>query len=142
MTVCKATFSGTVFRAPEKRFTQTNIPITFLTLQIDGNDDLLIRVISMGKTAEMVERNVSKNDRIIVEGRLKTGAVKDEDGNEKRIMELELSSFEKIRKVFSKTPLKKIRCPDTRKWFCWYPGSQRSGPCRPRSSAADARCRP
>lgn len=96
MTVCKATFSGTVFRAPEKRFTQTNIPITFLTLQIDGNDDLLIRVISMGKTAEMVERNVSKNDRIIVEGRLKTGAVKDEDGNEKRIMELELSSFEKI----------------------------------------------
>ena len=96
MTVCKATFSGTVFRAPEKRFTQTNIPITFLTLQIDGNDDLLIRVISMGKTAEMVERNVSKSDRIIVEGRLKTGAVKDEDGNEKRIMELELSSFEKI----------------------------------------------
>lgn len=96
MTVCKATFSGTVFRGPEKRFTQNNIPITFLTLQVDGNNELLVRVISMGKTAETVESALSKNDRIVVEGRLKVGAVKDEDGNEKRIMELDLSSFEKI----------------------------------------------
>ena len=96
MTVCKATFSGTVFRAPEKRFTQNNVAITFLTLQIDGNEDLLVRVISMGKTAETVESMVAKNDRIVVEGRLKTGVVKDEDGNEKRIMELDLASFEKI----------------------------------------------
>jgi len=96
MTVCKATFSGTVFRGPEKRFTQNNIPITFLTLQVDGNNELLVRVISMGKTAETVESALSKNDRIVVEGRLKVGAVKDEDGNEKRVMELDLSSFEKI----------------------------------------------
>ncbi|MBQ2644328.1 single-stranded DNA-binding protein [bacterium] len=96
MTVCKATFSGTVFRAPEKRFTQNNVPITFLTLKIDGNDGLLVRVISMGKTAETVEKVVSKNDKIVVEGRLKTGAVKDEDGNERRVIELDLSSFEKI----------------------------------------------
>ena len=96
MTVCKATFSGTVFRAPEKRFTQNNVAITFLTLKIDGNEDLLVRVISMGKTAETVESMVAKNDRIVVEGRLKTGVVKDEDGNEKRIMELDLASFEKI----------------------------------------------
>ena len=96
MTVCKATFSGTVFRAPEKRFTQNNVAITFLTLKIDGNEDLLIRVISMGKTAETVESMVAKNDRIVVEGKLRTAVVKDEDGNEKRIMELELASFEKI----------------------------------------------
>ncbi len=96
MTVCKAVFSGTVFRAPEKRFTQNNVAITFLTLKIDGNEDLLVRVISMGKTAETVESMVAKNDRIVVEGRLKTGVVKDEDGNEKRIMELDLASFEKI----------------------------------------------
>ncbi len=96
MTVCKGTFSGTVFRAPEKRFTQSNIPITFLTLKVDGNDELLIRVISMGKTAETVEKTLSKNDRVVVEGRLKVGAVKSEDGDEKRVMELDLASFEKV----------------------------------------------
>lgn len=96
MTVCKATFSGTVFRAPEKRFTQNNIPITFLTLQVDGSEDLLVRVISMGKAAETVEQNISKKDRIVVEGRLKVGVAKSEDGVEKRIMELDLASFEKI----------------------------------------------
>ena len=96
MTVCKATFSGTVFRAPEKRFTQSNIPITFFTLQVDGNDDLLVRVISMGKAAETVEQNLSKKDRVVVDGRLKVGIAKDEDGSEKRVMELDLQSFEKL----------------------------------------------
>lgn len=96
MTVCRATFSGTVFRNPEKRFTQNNIPITTFVLRIDGNEDLLIRVFSMGKAAETVEQNLSKDDRVVVEGKLRTGAAKDEDGNDKRIMELELSSFEKV----------------------------------------------
>ena len=96
MTVCKATFSGTVFRAPEKRFTQNNIAITFFTLQVDGNDDLLIRVISMGKAAETVEQTLSKGDRVVTDGKLRIGAAKDENGDDKRVMELELSSFEKV----------------------------------------------
>lgn len=96
MTVCKATFSGTVFRGPEKRATQSNIPITFFTLNVDGKDELLVRVVSMGKTAENVAQEISKNDRIVVDGRLKVGVVKDDDGSEKRIMEMDLSSFEKI----------------------------------------------
>lgn len=96
MTVCRATFSGTVFRAPEKRFTQNNIAITFFTLQVEGNADLLIRVISMGKAAETVEQTLSKGDRVVTDGKLRTGAAKDENGDEKRVMELELTSFEKI----------------------------------------------
>ena len=96
MTVCKATFSGTVFRGPEKRSTQSNIPITFFTLNVDGKEELLIRVVSMGKMAETSAQTLSKNDRVVVEGRLRTGTVKDEDGQEKRIMEMDLSSFEKI----------------------------------------------
>ncbi|MCR5261845.1 MAG: single-stranded DNA-binding protein [Candidatus Gastranaerophilales bacterium] len=96
MTVCKATFSGTVFRGPEKRFTQNNIPISFLTLLVDGNENLKLRVISMGKTAETVEKELSKDDRVVMEGRLRIGSGKDEEGNEVRAMELDLSSFEKI----------------------------------------------
>lgn len=96
MTICKATFSGTVFRGPEKRATQNNVPITFFTLNVDGKEELLVRVVSMGKAAETVSQSISKNDRIVVDGRLKISAVKDEDGSDKRIMELDLTSFEKI----------------------------------------------
>lgn len=96
MTVCKATFSGTVFRGPEKRFTQNNIPISFLTLLVDGNEDLKVRVISMGKTAEIIEKELSKNDKVVMEGQLRVGSGKDEDGNDVRAMELLMSSFEKI----------------------------------------------
>jgi single-strand DNA-binding protein len=103
MTVCRATFSGTVFREPEKRFTQNNIGITFFTLKVDGNEDLLIRVISMGKSAETVEQALSKNDRVVIEGRLRIGTAKDDNGDDKRVMEIELSSFEKIGGVSSKS---------------------------------------
>ena len=95
MTVCKATFSGTVFRGPEKRATQNNVPITFFTLRVDGKEELLVRVVSMGKAAETAANELSKDDRIVAEGKLRIGTVKDEDNSDKRIMELELSSFEK-----------------------------------------------
>ncbi len=96
MTVCKAIFSGTVFRGPEKRSTQNNVPLTFFTLNVDGKEELLVRVVSMGKTAETVAQILKKNDRVVIEGRLKNTVVKDDDGSEKRVMELDLSSFEKI----------------------------------------------
>lgn len=113
MTVCKATFSGTVFRGPEKRATQNNIPITFFTLNVDGKDELLIRVVSMGKTAETTAQELSKNDRVVVEGKLRTGVVKDDDGSEKRIMEMDLSSFEKIGgEVKSSTPDRLVQFDD------------------------------
>ena len=108
MTVCRAVFSGTVFRAPEKRFTQNNVAITTFVLQVQDNDNLLVRVISMGKAAEETERVLSKSDKVVVEGRLQIGAVKDEDGNEKRIMELMLSSFEKAGESASSDKPKKI----------------------------------
>ena len=50
----------------------------------------------MGKTAEIIEKELSKNDKVVVEGRLRIGSGKDEDGNEVRTMELDLSSFEKV----------------------------------------------
>jgi len=108
MTICKATFSGTVFRGPEKRATQNNIPITFFTLNVDGKEELLVRVVSMGKSAETVSQSITKNDRVVVEGKLKISVVKDEDGQEKRIMELDLSSFEKIGGEVKSSPSEKL----------------------------------
>ena len=110
MTVCKAIFSGTVFRGPEKRATQNNIPLTFFTLNVDGKEELLVRVVSMGKTAETAAQILKKNDRVVIEGRLKNAVVKDDDGSEKRVMELDLSSFEKVGgEVTKSTPDKLVQ---------------------------------
>ena len=112
MTVCKATFSGTIFRDPEKRATvNAQIPITYLTLKVDGSDDLLIRVVSMGKAADILEQSLKKNDRVVVDGKLRIAVAKNENGEERRIMELELSQFEKL-DGSSDTPTKVAKFSD------------------------------
>ena len=94
MSLAKAVLSGTVFRNPEKRFTGNNIPVTSFTLNIDDKEQSLIRIVARGNNAEAIEQAVSKDDRIVVEGRLQVTSIQSEDGTEKKIMELDLSSFE------------------------------------------------
>lgn len=96
MTLARATISGTVYRAPEKRFTSNNTPLAGFTLNINPEDETLIRVIAMGNLATTVETAIQKGDNIVVEGRLQTNTVKAEDGSEKKIVELHASSFEKL----------------------------------------------
>jgi len=96
MTLARATLSGTVYRAPEKRFTSNNTPLAGFTININPEDETLIRVIAMGNLANVIETNVQKGDNVVVEGRLQTNTVKAEDGSEKKIVELNLSSFEKL----------------------------------------------
>ncbi len=96
MSIAKAVISGTVYRNPEKRFTGNNIPVTSFTLNIDEKEQSLIRVIARGTLAENIEASVSKDDKIVVEGRLQISGFQTEDGNEKKVMEIDLSSFEII----------------------------------------------
>ena len=96
MSIAKAVISGTVYRNPEKRFTGNNIPVTSFTLNIDEKETSLIRVVARGNLAETVENAVSKNDKIVAEGRLQVSSFQAEDGTEKKVMELDLSSFEVI----------------------------------------------
>ena len=96
MTLARATLSGTVYRAPEKRFTSNNTPLAGFTININPEDETLIRVIAMGNLANTVEANIQKGDNVVVEGRLQTNTVKAEDGSEKKIVELNASSFEKL----------------------------------------------
>ena len=49
--------------------------------------------------AENVEKNVVKNDKLVVEGNLMLTPIKDESGNEKRIVELAMISYEKIAEI-------------------------------------------
>ena len=94
MSIAKAVLSGTVYRNPEKRFTGNNIPVTTFTLNIDEKEQSLIRIVARGNNAETVEQSVSKGDKVVVEGRLQISSIQSEDGSDKKIMELDLSSFE------------------------------------------------
>ena len=94
MSIAKAVISGTVYRNPEKRFTGNNIPVTYFTLNIDEKEQSLIRVIARGNNAETLEQAVSKGDKIVIEGRLQVSTVQGDDGNEKKVMEIDMSSFE------------------------------------------------
>ncbi len=96
MSIAKAVISGTVYRNPEKRFTGNNIPVTSFTLNIDEKEQSLVRVVARGNLAETVENSVSKNDKIVAEGRLQISSFQSEDGSEKKVMEIDLSSFEVI----------------------------------------------
>lgn len=96
MSIAKAVLSGIVYRSPEKRFTGNNIPVTTFTLNIDEKEQSLVRVIARGNNAEAIEQAVSKGDKIVVDGRLQISAVQGEDGSEKKVMEIDLTSFEVV----------------------------------------------
>ena len=45
MALAKAVVTGSVFRAPEKRFTQNNVPVSSFVLNIGDREEMLIRVV-------------------------------------------------------------------------------------------------
>ena len=96
MSLAKAVISGTVYRAPEKRFTSNNVPISAFAMNISDTEETLVRVIAKGNLAATVEETVQKGDRVVVEGRLQNNTVKNEDGSEKRIVEIDAYAMEKL----------------------------------------------
>lgn len=96
MSLAKAVISGTVYRAPEKRFTSNNVPITAFAMNISETEETLVRVLAKGNLAQTIEETVVKGDRIVVEGRLQNNTVKNEDGSEKRIVEIDAFAIEKL----------------------------------------------
>ena len=74
--------------------TGNNIAVTTFTLNIDEKEQSLIRVVARGNNAEVLEQAVSKGDKIVVEGRLQISSIQGDDGQEKKVMEIDMSSFE------------------------------------------------
>ena len=87
MAFAKAVVTGTVFRAPEKRFTQNNVPVSSFVLNIGDREEMLIRVVVGRVALDEVVSGISKDDRVLVEGRLQITTVKNESGAERRIYE-------------------------------------------------------
>ena len=94
MTVAKAVVTGTVFRNPEKRFTSNNVPVSAFVLDIGEKEELLIRVLAKKNSLDEVISAISKGSRVLVEGRLQTNNVKNENGAERKIFEIDANAIE------------------------------------------------
>ncbi len=96
MSIAKSVVTGTVYRAPEKRFTQNNVAVSAFVLNIGDREEILLRVVSKRNTLDEIVSSISKGERVLVEGRLQTAAVKMDDGSEKRIYEIDANTIEKL----------------------------------------------
>ena len=96
MSIAKYVVTGTVYRTPEKRFTQNNIAVSSFVLNIGENEEVLIRVISRRQALDDVIDSIEKGEKVLVEGRLQTATAKMDDGSEKRIYEIDANSIEKL----------------------------------------------
>ena len=94
MSLAKAVVTGTVYRAPEKRFTQNNIPVSSFVLNIGEREEMLIRVVARRAALDEVVSEISKDDRVLVEGRLQITTVKNDSGAERRIYEIDANTIE------------------------------------------------
>lgn len=96
MSLAKSVVTGTVYRAPEKRFTQNNVAVSAFVLNIGEREETLIRVLSKRNNLDEIVSSLTKGDRVLVEGRLQTAAVKSDDGSERRIYEIDANTIEKL----------------------------------------------
>ncbi len=96
MSLAKAVVTGTVYRTPEKRFTQNNIAVSDFVLDIGEREQMFIRVVSRRTALDEVVSSLTKGERVLVEGRLQTNTAKMDDGSEKRIYEIDANTIEKI----------------------------------------------
>ena len=96
MSIAKAVVTGNVFRAPEKRFTSNNVPISAFVLNIGDREELLIRVLAKRNSLDEIVSGLSKGTRVLVEGRLQTNNVKSENGTERKIFEIDANEIESM----------------------------------------------
>jgi single-strand DNA-binding protein len=94
MTLAKAVVSGVVFRAPEKRFTQNDVAVYGLTLNIDEREETLVRIIAKRKALAEILDTVKKGDKILVDGRLQVATSKAADGSERKYFEIDANEIE------------------------------------------------
>ena len=96
MTLAKAFVTGVVVKAPEKRFTQNDMAIAGFTINIDTNNETLLRVIAFGNLADVISSTIAAGDSVAVEGKLQANTYKLPNGKDKKIFEINASSIEKI----------------------------------------------
>mgnify|MGYP003292775920 CR=1 FL=1 len=96
MSFAKAFITGSVVKAPEKRFTQNDMAIAGFTINFDPANEGLIRVVAFGQLAETVSSSVNVGDMVVVEGKLQINSYKLPNGKDKKVFEINASTVEKM----------------------------------------------
>ncbi len=96
MTLAKIVVTGNVKKNPEKRFTQNNLAVTSLIVDINPDDETIVRVVAFGTIADRVADTISMGDTVIVDGRLQMESVKSQNGKERKVATINASQVEKI----------------------------------------------
>ncbi len=94
MSLAKAVVTGIVYKTPKTGYTQNNVAVSSFVLNIGTQDETLVRVISKRQSLEEVVSSLSKNQKVLVEGRLQNGISKMDDGTEKKVFEIEAATIE------------------------------------------------
>ncbi len=115
MSLSSVTFSGTLRKDPEKRFTPSNIPVTNLTIDVcfiprgmqaqqEGLSSQTIRVNAWRDLAEICEKNLKAGDKVLVIGRAQINAYTTNEGKKKREIEVDATSVVSLSDVLSTKP--------------------------------------
>ena len=96
MTLAKAFISGSVVKAPEKRFTQNDMAIAGFTINFDPANEGLLRVVAFGQLAETIASTINIGDMVAVEGKLQVNSYKLPNGKDKKVFEVQANSVEKM----------------------------------------------
>ncbi len=96
MTIAKAFVTGIVTKAPEKRFTQNDMAIAGFTINIDTNNETLLRVIAFGQLADTISNTIGAGDSVAVEGKLQVNTYKLPNGKDKKVYEISANAVEKM----------------------------------------------
>lgn len=94
MTLAKAVVTGIVYKTPKSGFTSNNVAVSSFVLNIGTQEETLVRVISKRQALEEVVSSLTKNQKVLVEGRLQNGISKMDDGTEKKVFEIEAATIE------------------------------------------------
>lgn len=94
MTLAKAVVTGIVYKTPKTGFTSNNVAVSSFVLNVGQQEETLVRVISKRQNLEEVVAGLSKNQKVLVEGRLQNGISKMDDGTEKKVFEIEAATIE------------------------------------------------
>lgn len=99
------TLMGVIDRGPEFRMTQSGIPNASFTVAVtrparqDGAPEVTdyIRVIAWRQLAERVRDALQKDEMVVVEGRLTTRSFETNDGQRRKVVEVEASNVTPVK---------------------------------------------
>lgn len=110
MSLSSVTISGTIKKAPEKRFTPTNIPVANFVIEIcyiprgsqtsqNSTAGQTVRVNAWRDLAEQCEQQLKVGDKVLINGRAQINAYVNSEGKKKREVEIDATSVTLLNNV-------------------------------------------